>query len=286
MLEAFKVLKEAGGSMRRKEVIQKLRERLVFDSWESELYERTGTPRWEKIFAFYTIPVASLGCLIKNKGNWTLTPEGEALLEKGISYIIDEGVRHHQRIMKESRPEETSLKETGDILIGSEVPEIDQIERFEEEARDGIREFVLSKNPYEFQDLIAALLSAMGYFISHISPPGKDGGIDIIAYTDPLGTQKPRILVQVKHRPNDSISSDSIQKLIGTLRRESDVGIFATSGEFSKASTQEARQSGKHIELIDYSRLIDLWTQYYPKMSDEQKNMLPLKPIYFLDLPE
>ena len=27
---------------------------------------------------------------------------------------------------------------------------------------------------------------------------------------------------------------------------------------------------------------MDLWQQYYPKLNDEQKNLLPLQPIYFL----
>ena len=40
------------------------------------------------------------------------------------------------------------------------------------------------KNPYEFQDLVAALLRAMGYYTPFIAPKGKDGGVDIIAYRD------------------------------------------------------------------------------------------------------
>ena len=53
---------------------------------------------------------------------------------------------------------------------------------------------------YEFQDLVADLLRAMDYHIAWIAPPGKDRGIDIIAYTDPLGASVPRIKVQFKHR--------------------------------------------------------------------------------------
>ena len=38
----------------------------------------------------------------------------------------------------------------------------------------------------------------MNYHTSFITAKGKDGGIDIIAYQDPLGIQKPRIKVQVE----------------------------------------------------------------------------------------
>ena len=45
---------------------------------------------------------------------------------------------------------------------------------------------------------------------------------------------------------------------------------------------KESRESREHIELIDFDRFISLWVEYYPKMTDEQKNSLPLHPIYFL----
>jgi predicted Mrr-cat superfamily restriction endonuclease len=37
----------------------------------------------------------------------------------------------------------------------------------------------------------------------YVAPPGPDGGIDLIAHTDPLGTTGPRIKVQVKRRDDD-----------------------------------------------------------------------------------
>jgi restriction system protein len=67
-----------------------------------------------------------------------------------------------------------------------------------------------------------------------------------------------------------------------TMQRESGVGIFVTSGEFSQPAIIKARLSGKHVELIDFDRIIELWTEYYYKMNEEQKNRLHIYPIYFL----
>ena len=106
------------------------------------------------------------------------------------------------------------------------------------------------------------------------------------AFTEFLGIKLPRIIVQVKHKPETSIATDEIRKLVGTMPRTSDVGLFVTSGEFSNPAKIEARSSSKHIELIGFTRFIELWVQYYDKMSDEQKNMLPLHPIYFLGVNE
>jgi restriction system protein len=51
-------------------------------------------------------------------------------------------------------------------------------------------------NPYDFQDLVADLLRAMSYHVTWVSPPGKDGGVDILAWPDALGTRPPRIKVR------------------------------------------------------------------------------------------
>lgn len=149
-------------------------------------------------------------------------------------------------------------------------------------AIEGIKEYLKDLNPYEFQDLVAALLRSMGYFTPFISPKGKDGGIDIIAFQDPLGANAPRIKVQVKHRPDAAIPVDEIRGLLGLLNKEGDIGLFVTSGRFTTDSQRFARDSHIHVKLIDGDTFIGLWKDFYSKLSDEEKNLLPLQPIYFL----
>ena len=43
-----------------------------------------------------------------------------------------------------------------------------------------------------------------------------------------------------------------------------------------------ASSGDKFIRLIDGDEFIEMWQEYYDKMSDEDKNMLPLKRIAFL----
>ncbi|WP_234110016.1 MULTISPECIES: restriction endonuclease [Chryseobacterium] len=57
---------------------------------------------------------------------------------------------------------------------------------------------------------------------------------------------------------NDAVSSDDIQKLAGTLKRNIDVGIFVSAGTFLKPAVKEAEDSREHIEHIDFERLISL----------------------------
>ena len=286
---AFKILQENGGELRGKDVEDKIREIVQFNDYENHIYEKTGYIRWESILHFYTIDCMKAGFLRKNKGVWILTNEGEEAIKLGPEKLLETATKIY-REWNAKRKKEDNLNsdlEDGDEEITEIQNDIGQaqqarIDQLEENAISGIRDFILRKNPYEFQDLVAAMLNAMGYHISDIAKRGPDGGIDIIAYNDPLGTTHPRIIVQVKHKPTSSISSDEIQKLAGTLKRTSDVGIFVTSGDFSKPAEKEARNSREHIELIGFDRLINLWTEYYQRLNDEQKNMLPLHPIYFL----
>jgi restriction system protein len=286
LFNAFKVIKENGGSMRGFDVIAKLRDTVKFDEWESERYEKTGYIRWESILHFFTIDCIKAGFMQKSKGQWILTPEGEEAMKLGQDGMLAAANKLYKDWKSKQKPDEEDKDiEPSEANGKEETFEQKQkalLEQIGDQAYQGIRDYILSKNPYEFQDLVAGLLSSMGYFISLVSPKGRDGGIDIIAYTDPLGTKQPRIIVQVKHRPDSSISSDDIQRLIGTMKRETDVGLFVTSGDFSQPAKAEARLSGKHIELIDFNRFIELWIQYYDKMKDETKYMLPLQAIYFL----
>ena len=136
--------------------------------------------------------------------------------------------------------------------------------------------------PFEFQDLVAALLRAMGYYTPFIAPKGKDGGVDIIAYRDPLGTTAPQLKVQVKHYPTSAISIDVVRSLLGVLVKEGEVGLLDTSGTITSESKKEARNGHRCLRLIDIDEFIDLWIRYYDRMSEEDKALLPIIPVYFL----
>ncbi|WP_407517512.1 restriction endonuclease [Elizabethkingia anophelis] len=279
---AFKIIRDNGGEMRGRDVVDKIRKTVTFDEYENHRYEKTGYIRWESILHFYTIDCMKAGYLRKQKGIWILTEEGEKAINLGSEKLLSTATKFYREWdgKRKSDTIENDLSDGGE----EDIIQIQKslLSQYEEEASNGIRNFICAKNPYEFQDLIAELLKAMGYYISDVAKRGPDGGIDIIAYTDPLGTSQPRIIVQVKHRPTDSVSSDEIQKLAGTLKRNSDVGIFVTSGTFSKPAIKESRESREHIELIDFERLISLWQSYYYKLDDAQKVHLPLHSIYFL----
>lgn len=286
ILAAFKILKENGGSMKGYEVVEKIRTTVTFDEWAIHRYEKTGYIRWESILHFFTIDCMKAGFLQKNKGTWVLTNEGEEAIKLGEDGLLTAAQKLYREWASKQKTNEDA-KEDEEELSNDNTETFEQkqkalLDQYEERAYEGLRNFIAAKNPYEFQDMVAALLKAMGYHISFVAAKGKDGGIDIVAYQDALGIKTPRIKVQVKHYPNNPISPDAIRSLKGLLNAGEEIGLFVTSGTYSNESQRFAREANIHIKLIDGDELIELWQQHYHQLADEDKNMLPLHAVYFL----
>jgi restriction system protein len=137
-------------------------------------------------------------------------------------------------------------------------------------------------DPYDFQHLVAGLLRGMGYHVSWVAPPGKDRGVDIVAQRDPLGTQGPRVKVQVK-REQSKTDAKSLRAFTSVLKAN-DVGAFVTLGGFTSDAETDARDDARRINLIGPSQLFDLWVRHYDSIPDEDRRRLPIKLIAFLDI--
>jgi restriction system protein len=250
--------------------------------YEAGVYS-SGSRRFEKIVRFATVDCVKAGWLLKEKGTWSVTDAGrEAHRQlKDPEQFYKEAVRlYHQ------------WKTTRDLMQGEAEEETDgddeidksariTLEQAEEQAWKEIEDYLSSVDPYELQRLVADLLKAMGYYPSWVSPRGRDGGLDIIAYPDPLGTKPPRIKVQVK-RQAEAVDEDGLRSFLA-LVNEDDAGLFVSIGGFTRGAQEAARkQERRKITLIDLKRLVELWIEFYSKLDDLARERLPLTPIYFL----
>jgi len=279
LFAALSVLKEKGGELPGREVITEVEKRTSLDEWAKEVYEKSGYVRWHSILHFFSIDAIKAGYLIKKKGIWYLTPEGDNALKLGPVGLLSAASAAYRKWKQDREPLEDDLGEPQVEGSGQQGDEA-TIHEIEQLAIEGLKKQIALKNPYEFQELVAALLRGMGYYTPFVAPQGKDGGIDVLAYRDPLGTVSPRIKVQVKHR-DSTAAVQEVRQLMGLLQKDGDVGMFVSSGGFTPDSKTTARGSHVHVELIDLDRFISLWQEFYSKLSDEDKSLLPLVPIYF-----
>lgn len=266
------------------EALNKLAAAVVMTPYEAGIYQSTGTRRFEKIIRFATIDCVKAGWLQKSKGNWSITEAGKDAFESfpDPERFYREAIRLY-REWKLSAPETQeadSLEELSPTVTAKAEASV-TFEQAEEQAWNEIDSYLRAMPPYELQDLVADLLKALGYHVEWVSPPGKDGGVDIIAHTDPLGTQKPRIKVQVKGG-SQKIDLQTLNSFLAVVDHD-DVGLYFSIGGFTKDAEDTARkQASRKVTLINIERLVNLWIEASNKLDQKARLRLPLSPIYFL----
>ena len=269
-------LDQLGGHARLKELFPRAEAKLNLTDYEREPYAKSGFIRWQAIVHFSSIPLVKAGYIQKSGGKWHLTELGKAALAKTAMELRNSALSSYRR-WKTEQPatEELEREEPQRVLRQTSY------EQAVEQARTEIEEFINNLGPYDFQKLVSELLLAMGYYVPFVAPPGRDGGIDIVSYKDPLGTSAPRLMVQVKHR-DSKFTAKEVRELEGLLRRTGDIGLIVSSGGFTAEVEREIRASTKHIETMDLDRLIELCQQHYDKLREAGKALLPLVQLFFL----
>ncbi|MBI3637696.1 MAG: Mrr restriction system protein [Candidatus Rokubacteria bacterium] len=280
--KAFEILIDHPDGLPARDVLREIERRVTLSDFERSDYpNRPGDRRFERIVRFATIDEVKAGWIMKTKGHWILTELGRIAFSKfsDPEAFQREAIRLY-RVWKKSQPSTSDeVVAPGDLEVPTAAATT--LEEAEESSWSEVKRFLEGMTDYGFQDLVAALLRGMGYHVNWVAPPGPDGGMDIVAHLDPLGAQNPRIKVQVKHRA-DKAAADELRSFLSLLG-EHDVGIFVASGGFTSNAAAEARaEKSRRLTLIDLEKLFDLWVEHFDRLSEEDKRLLPLKPVHFL----
>jgi restriction system protein len=153
------------------------------------------------------------------------------------------------------------------------------LEDLKSRAREFIKDKIVELDWDEMQQLVAGILRAMKYK-TRISPHGADRGRDIVASPDGLGFEQPRIVVEVKHRPNQQMGSQEIRSFLGG-RHKDDRGLYVSTGGFSKDAKYEAERASIPLTLMDIDDLVDVIVEYYEDLDLVTRSLLPLTRIYW-----
>lgn len=159
------------------------------------------------------------------------------------------------------------------------VTPADAFARVEEEAIERIKDRIVKFSWEQMQDLVAALLRAMGYRTS-VAARGPDRGRDILATPDGLGFKPPRIIVEVKHRPGQTMGAPEVRALpVG--RQADDRGLFVSTGGFTREAYYEAEHGKAPITLMTLEDLTRAILDVYAEFDDAGRALLPLRRLYW-----
>ena len=129
--------------------------------------------------------------------------------------------------------------------------------------------------------LVDAVLQADGW-VTRISPPGADGGVDILAGRGSLGLDAPRLCVQVKSQntPADVTVYRTLQGAMQTFKAEQ--GLLVCWGGVNKVVLAEAKQGHFMVRLWDSHHLVEAIYRNYERLPAETKAALPLTRAWIL----
>jgi restriction system protein len=243
----FEILAGAPEGLPAGVALDRLAASMTLTPYEAGEYQSSGTRRFDKIVRFATVDCVKAGWLLKHKGIWTLTevgleayrafPEPEAFHKEAVRLY------RQWRASQPGGTDNAAAEVQAEVNGGAEKSASITFEQAEEQAWGEIERYLHGMNPYEFQDLVADLLTAMGYHVAWVSPPGRDGGVDIIAHTDPLGTQAPRIKVQVE-RVEAKVDKDGLKSFLASSATRTSASLSPPAASRATLRSSPAARSG------------------------------------------
>lgn len=193
----------------------------------------------------------------------------EHLLEHGTDpgQIVDGASLKHS---KSGAPVDT----TDDVDEPELSPDIEEV------AKDQITSRIAADFAgHGLATLVTALLSAEGMRCTQ-SPPGPDGGIDIIAGRGLLGLDEP-ILVQVKS--GSQVGSPVVSQLHGVMSTYgAKQGLLVAWGGVSKQAQDALKTSQLRVRVWQAADVVDAVLAQYDRLDEEIRSRLPLKRVWML----
>jgi restriction system protein len=173
---------------------------------------------------------------------------------------------------------EALLGETQPVIPPEPPAELD----VEQVAEDQIVAFIQKQfSRHEFARLIDGILRAEGYQ-TRLSPPGPDGGVDILAGLGPFGFDAPRLCVQVKSSLAP-LDVNVLRELQGTMQtHQAEHGLLVAWGGFKSSVLREARVNFFKVRLWDSGAVLDALLRNYHELPEDLQTELPLKQIWAL----
>lgn len=149
-------------------------------------------------------------------------------------------------------------------------------------AHDQIVAHIQSHYPgHAMTRLVDAVLRADGW-VTKVSPPGPDGGVDILAGRGTLGLDAPRLCVQVKSQ-NSPADVTIYRTLQGTMQSfKAEQGLLVCWGGYNKPVLSEAKQSHFTVRLWESRDLVEAILRNYELLPAEIQAELPLKRVWTL----
>ncbi|ENM5826950.1 restriction endonuclease [Vibrio metoecus] len=208
-------------------------------------------------------------------------------LQRRVRNLLNRGMIEKSGLKYSITPEGECWLNNAPAASVSEVEKFDllaDVSKHNATQRGILFEQLSVMDPYQFEQLIALLLQAMGYEDVQVTKQSGDKGVDVVGNVQ-IGISSVREVVQVKRTPNTTISRQLIDQLRGALPYHGAIrGTLITLGSFSKGAEEGALfPNAAPITLIDGDKLLDLLIDYEVGMKKRKVEALEVDLSHFLN---
>jgi restriction system protein len=195
-----------------------------------------------------------------------------------LQYVLEHGIDPGYRSQfKQDKPLSNGTTDTSqmddsnsdDIVVDLDIAAQEAVGRLVQENFAG----------HGLSQLITALLEAEG-FICRISPEGADGGVDILAARGILGTESPKLVVQVKSQMSP-VGTEVISQLLGVMDKfKAQQALLVALGGVTPQARRDHYYEWFRLRVWELQDVLDAIYKNYASLPDEFQAKLPLKQIW------
>lgn len=152
-----------------------------------------------------------------------------------------------------------------------------------EAIRDRIRRHLVENfREHKLTHLVADILEARG-FKCEVSPPGPDGGVDILAGRGPLGLDSPTLIVEVKSEPTP-VDVKVVRGLHSAMtQHRADQGLLVAWGGATKPAMREFQRDRTSFRVWDAEEILDQLFETYEQLPAATRSRVPLTQGWVLE---
>lgn len=130
--------------------------------------------------------------------------------------------------------------------------------------------------------LVADILEVLGFECT-VSPPGPDGGVDILAGTGPLGLDSPTLIVEVKSEPTP-VGVPVVRGLHSAMTQyQADQALLVAWGGVTTPASREFAQQRTRLRIWDSEQLLEKLFATYDRLPASTRAAIPLRMAWVLD---
>lgn len=109
----------------------------------------------------------------------------------------------------------------------------------------------------KFEELLAELFKGMGYEVE-LTPPARDGGFDLKAYTKAKHGTLLTLVEAKKYKPGRPVGVELVRNLYGVLEHEkASHGVLATTSRFTKGAKDMHAQHAYRLSLSGFNEITE-----------------------------